>query len=296
MKVLIAGAGGQVGREFEALASRYPDLSLTGFDRDVFDITSPASIQEVCDREQPGVLINAAAYTAVDAAESDADECARVNAAGPEALAQEAASRRIPLFHISTDYVFSGELDRPYREDDRTAPTGVYGATKLAGEEGVRSVLDEHLILRVSWVFGQHGNNFVKTMLRLARERKELRVVADQVGRPTPAAAIAEVLLEAAERVRSKRPIEAGTYHFGGDLPISWHGFAEAIFEEARRHTSLAVERVAAITTEEYPTPARRPANSVLDCSLYESTFEAPLPSWREALASWLPGEIQRTG
>lgn len=292
MKVLVAGAGGQVGQEFASSATEFPDLSVVGFDRDAMDITSAAAIRDICDREQPNLLINAAAYTAVDAAEGDVEQCTRINEHGPRALAQEAARRRIPLFHISTDYVFSGDLDRPYREDDAPGPTGVYGVTKLAGEEAIRSALDDHLILRVSWVFGRHGKNFVKTMLRLAREREELRVVADQVGRPTPATAIARSLLVAADRHRSGRPIASGTYHFGGDTPVSWHEFAEAIVEQARNVVALPVERVVGITTAEFPTPARRPSNSVLDCSRYEAAWEAPLPSWREALSGVIGDEL----
>ncbi|HXH03636.1 MAG TPA: dTDP-4-dehydrorhamnose reductase [Candidatus Competibacteraceae bacterium] len=285
MRLLLTGANGQVGWEIARRAAAY-GLMLDARDRAGLDITdAPAVARAVAGAD---LVINAAAYTAVDRAEQDEAAAFAVNCDGPALLAAACAERGIPLFQLSTDYVFDGTKPGPWQEDDPAAPLGVYGQSKWQGEQAVRARLARHLILRVSWVFGRHGHNFVKTMLRLAREREELRVVADQVGRPTCAADIAAVLLELARRHAAGSDLAWGTYHYGGEPAVSWHEFACAIVAEGRAREPLAVQRVVAIGSADYPTPARRPANSVLDCSRLAATFGiAPRP-WLSGLRRML--------
>jgi dTDP-4-dehydrorhamnose reductase len=227
-------------------------------------------------------VINAAAYTAVDRAEAEEDLAARVNAEAPGLIAQACAARRIPLVHISTDYVFDGSGTAPRAPGAAPAPLGAYGRTKLAGEDAVRAAAGPHAILRASWVFSPHGANFVKTMLRLSETREELTIVSDQVGGPTPAAAIAAACLTVAEALRTDQSL-AGTYHFAGAPEVSWADFARAIFAEAGRAVT-----VTDIPTAEYPTPARRPLNSRLDCTATEAAFGLPRPDWRDGLRATL--------
>ncbi len=289
MKLLVLGAGGQVGRELCRLA--WPaGYTLAAFARDGVDITSREAVFAAVARERPDIAINAAAYTAVDRAESEPDLAWAGNCTGPGNLAAACHEAAIPLIHISTDYVFDGTKTGAYREDDPVRPLGVYGASKEAGERAVRDALARHVILRTAWVYSAHGNNFVKTMLRLGAERPVLRVVADQTGSPTSAADIAAAIGTVVQRLAAGNT-NWGTYHFTGGGAVTWHGFAEAIFELAAR--SNATGRgpppvVEAITTAEYPTPARRPANSVLDCTRIAEAFGiVPLP-WRAALAEVL--------
>lgn len=286
MKVLVVGAGGQVGRDLIEGGREFPELEIVGVDRQQLDITDGEAVERAYDQVNPAIVINAAAYTAVDKAETDVVAATQVNAHGPRVLADAAVERSIPVLHISTDYVFSGRESPPsqYREQDAVGPTGTYGETKLLGEVALREALPQHLILRVSWVFGRYGHNFVKTMVRLARERAELRIVADQHGRPTPARAIARALLDLADRYRRDGSLVWGTYHFAGDPPTTWHAFAEEIIAIARTRTDLAVKSVVPITTAEFPTPAERPKNSVLDCTLYRDWIGGELPDWRPAL------------
>jgi dTDP-4-dehydrorhamnose reductase len=228
-------------------------------------------------RERPDMVINAAAYTAVDRAESEPDAAWAANCTGPAQLAAGCREAAIPLIHISTDYVFDGSKQGPYREDDPVNPLGVYGRSKEAGDRALREALAEHVILRTAWVYSAHGHNFVKTMLRLAGERPVLRVVADQTGSPTSAADIVVRRLAAGEG-------RWGTFHFTGGGAVTWHGFAEAIFELAAPWRGPP-PRVEAITTADYPTPARRPTNSVLDCRLIADAFGIVPRPWSEALA-----------
>ena len=286
MKILVTGAHGQVGWELTR-RGKNRGFAVEATDVEVFDITDARAVEEqVC---VPGLalVINCAAYTAVDRAESEPELALAVNRNGPACLAAACGKARIPLIHISTDYVFDGSKEGPYRETDPVAPLGVYGRSKAEGEREVRSRLREHIILRTSWVYGIHGQNFVKTMLRLGQERRVLRVVNDQQGCPTNAADLAEVILAIAGRC-DRNPW--GTYHYSGKGVTTWHGFAEAIFTEARKYTSLPVERVEPIPSAEYPTPAKRPANSVLDCSLFTSTFGIEPRPWRESLAEVIHG------
>jgi dTDP-4-dehydrorhamnose reductase len=281
MRVLVLGAGGQVGRELRRLP--WPaDTKLVAFDRFGLDITRREAVFATVAGERPDIVVNAAAYTAVDRAESERDAAWAANCAGPANIAAGCREAGIPLIHISTDYVFDGTKIGPYREDDPVNPLGVYGASKEAGERAVREGLREHVILRTAWVYSAHGHNFVKTMLRLAGERPVLRVVADQTGSPTSAADVAGAIAVIARRVTDGNTAW-GTYHFVGAGVVTWHGFAEAIFELAARWRGPP-PHVEAITTADYPTPARRPANSVLDCSRIAAAFAIEPRPWRSAL------------
>lgn len=271
--ILVFGKTGQVARE---LARLLPDADFVGRDR--ADLTDPAACAKLLEQAAPTAVINAAAYTAVDRAETDAETARLVNAAAPAAMAQTAAALRIPFLHVSTDYVFDGSGEAPWREGDGTGPLGVYGLTKLQGEQGVAASGGQYAILRTSWVFSAHGANFVKTMLRLGREREDLSIVADQIGGPTPAAAIAAALVQMAGRMGTD-PAAGGIYHFAGSPDTSWAGFAREIFGQA----GLAC-RVHDIATADYPTPARRPQNSRLDCSLISRDFNISRPDWRKGM------------
>ncbi|VXB84082.1 dTDP-4-dehydrorhamnose reductase subunit, NAD(P)-binding, of dTDP-L-rhamnose synthase [Pseudomonas sp. 8AS] len=283
MRVLITGAHGQVGHELMRCAPA--GFELVGLGSAELDIANAGQVAEVVARVQPQLIINAAAYTAVDKAESDAARAFAVNRDGVAHLACAAERLAIPLLHISTDYVFAGDAAKPYRESDPTGPTGVYGASKLAGEQALAEQCSRYLILRTSWVFGAHGNNFAKTMLRLGRERDSLAVVADQHGGPTAALAIAKMLWRLAERYRSNGTLPWGVYHYSGAPACSWHEFAEAIFQQALEQGLLPrVPSMQGITTADYPTPARRPAWSVLDGSRLLNTFGIEQPDWRADL------------
>lgn len=282
MKLLVLGAGGQVGRELCRLA--WPDgWEIAAFDRQGLDITEREAVFAGVARERPDIVVNAAAYTAVDRAESEREAAWAGNCTGPANLAAACRDAAIPLIHISTDYVFDGTKSGPYREDDPVAPLGAYGASKEAGERVVRDALAEHVILRTAWVYSAHGHNFVKTMLRLASERPALRVVADQIGSPTSAVDIAAAIGAIVGQLGTGNR-RWGTYHFVGGGAVSWHGFAEAIFALAEpwRGRPPLVE---AIATADYPTPARRPANSLLDCTKIGGAFGIVPRPWREALA-----------
>ena len=289
MTVLLFGGNGQVGHELRRSLRALGDVVVTtrsgqlpeGARCEVADFDCPDSLAALVQRVAPAIVVNAAAYTAVDKAEDDVDAAFRTNAEAPGVLARACALRDIPFVHYSTDYVFDGQGSRPYREDDPTAPLGVYGASKLAGEDAVRSVGGRHLILRTAWVYGQHGHNFMKTMLRLGAERDELRVVADQVGTPTPAALIADVTTE----LLGLRDAPSGTFHLTPRGETSWHGFAEAILEEAlARGLIPRAPKVIPIATSDYPTRARRPGYSRLDIGRLEQVLGRALPEWRTGL------------
>jgi len=274
MRALVFGKTGQVARE---LARRLPDARFLG--RDQADLMDPAACAAAVLASDAEVVINAAAWTAVDKAEAEEAAATVVNGHAPAAMARAAAQRRVPFLHISTDYVFDGAGDAPFQPWHPTAPLGAYGRSKLAGEIGVRAAGGQHLILRTSWVFSAHGANFVKTMLRLGAERDVVRVVADQIGGPTPAAAIAEALIVAAGALQGGA--SGGTHHFSGAPDASWADFARAIMAEAGRPA-----RVEDIATADYPTPAQRPRNSRLDCAAFEASFGVSRPDWRQGLHS----------
>ena len=278
--ILVTGGAGQVATE---LAAR-DDGRLVRVGRPEFDFDQPETIGATFDRVQPTLVVNAAAWTAVDAAEKEVEAAYRANRDGPAALARLCARDDVPLIHISTDYVFDGAKETPYVEDDPTGPTGVYGASKLAGELAVLDSGAKAAILRTAWVYNATGKNFVKTMLNVAQKMNTLRVVDDQFGCPTNAGDLADAILAVADRMAAGwNPAYGGIFHATGAGSTSWHGFAEAIFAEAARH-GRPKPTVNAIPTSEYPTPAKRPANSRLDCSKLAQVFGVRLPEWQPSL------------
>lgn len=294
MKLLIAGGEGQVGREFPLLADT--TLDIVTCNRATLDITDPVSVRAALTQYQPDALVNAAAYTAVDKAESEADTAFAINATGAATLATAARDAGIPLLHISTDYVFDG--DKPpmlaYSETDACAPQSVYGHSKRAGEQAVLAHYPENsLILRTSWVFGRFGNNFAKTMLRLGGEREEVRVVADQWGGPTYAADIARCLVLAA-RAMHAGTLTPGIYHYSGQPFCNWHAFAQAIFHCAAQHGLRTPQRVLPIASHEYPVAAKRPANSSLDSQRLCRTLGIAPSDWAAGLQQLLIWHTQQ--
>jgi dTDP-4-dehydrorhamnose reductase len=288
MTILLTGAGGQVGREIQRQAKR-AGIPMVPMPRGRLDITDADAVRRVVREARPGIIVNAAAYTAVDKAEDEPELAFRVNRDGAANLAQAAATAGIPLIQLSTDYVFDGTGPRPYLETDTASPIGAYGNSKWEGEEAVRRHLPQHLIVRVSWVFGVYGHNFVKTMLRLARERDTLRVVADQTGGPTYAGHIADLLLHLCHKIKAEGDADWGTYHFCGTPVTSWHAFAEAIVRSGRRCGRIDHPvTVDALTTADYPTRARRPANSALDCRKLEAAFGLAPQPWQKGLDDML--------
>lgn len=290
MRVLVLGATGQVGTELRALDGRAPDgspLNIVVPPRDRADLTHADAVAAVVVEAGCEAVINAAAYTAVDHAEDDAGAAFAVNRDGPRHIAEACARAGLPLVHLSTDYVFDGTRAGAYREDDAVAPLNVYGASKLAGERAVAATLPRHAILRTSWVFAAHGRNFVRTMLRLGDERDHLRVVADQTGCPTAAADIAAATVSVARRlVDGEDPALWGVFHYTSAEATTWYGFAAAIFAERERLTGRPAPRLEAIATADFPTPARRPVNSVLDGRRLWERHGIPQPDWRRSLAA----------
>ena len=293
MKILLLGGNGQVGGELRRSLAPLGDVVATtrsgtledGARCERADFDAPGSLPGLIERIAPDIVVNAAAHTAVDRAESEPDVAFRANAEAPKAIAEACARGGIRLVHYSTDYVFDGRGTRPYREDDPTTPASVYGASKLAGEEAIRASGASHLILRTAWVYAAHGRNFLRTMLRLAGERDELRVVADQSGTPTSAALIAGVTAQ----MLVQQFVRSGTWHLTATGATSWHGFAEAIVQGAHARGLIArMPRVSPIATADYPTPATRPAYSVLDCSALQRDFGIELPAWQDGLARTL--------
>lgn len=274
MKYLVFGLNGQLARELQ----RQGEGAIKALSRQEADLSDPAACAAAIATNDVDAVINAAAYTAVDRAEEEEALAQRINADAPGAMARAAASRGLPFVHISTDYVFDGGGTAPFKVTDATDPLGAYGRTKLAGEEAVRAAGGVHAIFRTSWVVSSHGNNFVKTMLRLGSERDTLNIVADQIGGPTPAAGIARACFAAVPQLRDD-PDKSGTYHLSGGPDVSWAGFARAIFERA------GIEcKVSEIPSSAYPTPAKRPLNSRLDNSLTKQVFGLERPDWRAEL------------
>lgn len=289
MRILLLGGTGQVGTELRRSLAPLGELVITTRDGTLPD-GAPAVALDLSDLDgiapllasiRPDVVVNATAYTAVDRAENESAMAFRVNAQAPGHLAAACAAHGATLVHYSTDYVFDGTATRPYREDDPTSALGVYGASKLAGEEAIRGSGARHLILRTAWVYATHGQNFLRTMLRVGAGRDELRVVADQVGSPTPAWLIADVTAA----ILARGIVQSGIRNLVTAGQTSWCGFAEAIFEQSLLAGLIdRVPRVVPITTADYPTPARRPAYSVLDTSLLQAEYDLVLPGWRQAL------------
>lgn len=286
-KVLVTGAKGQVGSEIVKTVPA--GFTVIGLASNELDITNQQQVTAVIAQYKPDLIINAAAYTAVDKAESDSDNAYAINQQAVAWLAQAAKQADIPFFHISTDYVFDGESTTPYKETDPVNPQSVYGMSKLAGEQVLAATHNKHIILRTSWVFGAEGNNFVKTMLRLGKERDELSVVADQHGCPTSARSIAEVLWQLAEKYMSERALPWGIYHFSNSPACTWYEFAVEIFQQAKERGLLEnIPSVKSITSEDYPTPAKRPAWSVLDCNKIEFLLDKKVALWESELLSAL--------
>jgi dTDP-4-dehydrorhamnose reductase len=281
MKILIVGQHGQVSRELQRRLGVVGELIVLG--RDQLDLTLPDQIRQQVQHVRPDVIINAAAHTAVDLAESEPQAAFAINAIAPGILAQEALSLGIPLIHYSTDYVFDGTKVGPYNEEDRPNPLGVYGKSKLAGERAITDVQGKHLILRTSWVYSAHGRNFLLTMQRLMQEKPELRIVADQIGAPTWAGTIAQSTLALIERWQRDEAAPWGTYHLSAQGETSWFGFAQAIGEALRKQGKTCAELLP-IPSSEYPTPATRPLNSRLDCSRLQHEWGVRQPDWRTAL------------
>lgn len=279
MKLLVFGQTGQVARELARRAP--PDVTLRTLGRQDADLSVPQACAAVIAEAAVDAVINAAAWTAVDQAETQEAAATVVNAAAPTAMARAAAARGLPILHLSTDYVFDGAGETPFAPDHPTAPLNAYGRSKLAGERGIRDSGARHLILRTSWVVSAHGNNFVRTMLRLGRERAGLDVVADQVGGPTPAAAIADALFTGARALLEGA--QGGTHHFAGAPDVSWADFARAIMAAAGLPCIIRD-----IPTSAYPTPARRPASSRLDCASLARAFGVARPDWRDGLAAMI--------
>ncbi len=286
--VLVTGVSGQVGG---ALLNLLGEQAVAA-PRAKFDLAKPETLTARLDKIDPAVVINAAAYTAVDQAESDAETAFTVNAASPGVIAQWCAARDIPFVHFSTDYVFAGDGTRPWQETDAVAPLNVYGASKLRGEQAIAQAGGRWLIFRTSWVYDAHGKNFFTTMLRLGRERESLRVVNDQHGAPTYAPHLAEASLSALENALPQPNFPSGIYHLAHAGATTWDEFAQSIFQAARElGVQLSVKNVEGIATKDYPTPARRPANSRLATDKAQDKLKVSLPPWQaglgECLAQW---------
>lgn len=283
MKILLLGKTGQVGGALtpllRQLAGSNADEAVVTLGRADVDLSDAAALAQAVQRVQPSLIVNAAAHTAVDRAETEPDIAFAINAIAPGVLAQQAAKLNALLVHYSTDYVFDGSQRTPYRESDPTHPLGVYGESKLAGEQAVQDSGCRHLLLRTSWVYDSTGRNFLTTMLRLAKQHGKLRVVGDQHGSPTSAAMIAEASLQLIRSMLNQPAMQGGLYHLTSQGHTTWHGFAQAIMHKAG--LDIPIE---AITTADYPTPAKRPAYSVLDSSKLQREFNYRLPDWQQAL------------
>jgi dTDP-4-dehydrorhamnose reductase len=288
LRILVTGSNGQLGRELEQQGPTN-DAAIIGIDIDTLDITDTKAVEAYFNTLDVSLVINAAAYTAVDAAETHADMAFAVNRDGPGNLARACNARSIPLIHISTDYVFDGQKKGAYQTDDPPSPVGVYAKSKAEGEGVVIKQTKEHIIVRTAWLYGIHGKNFVKTMLKLGRQREHLQVVNDQYGCPTNAADLAATLLDIARRVIDPAGFDSwGIYHYCGKGETTWFGFAKKIFEIASAYEALAVRQVLPISSNDYPTPAARPANSVLNCDKTERIFSTICAPWEKSLEHML--------
>ncbi|PKH12447.1 dTDP-4-dehydrorhamnose reductase [Pseudomonas sp. 43NM1] len=285
MKILINGQHGQVSQELQRHLSHLGELVVLG--REQLDLAQPEQIRQQVQRIRPDLIINAAAHTAVDQAESEPQLAFAINASAPGILAEQALELGVPLIHYSTDYVFDGSKPAPYTEDDAPNPLGVYGKSKLAGEQAISAVQGQHLILRTSWVYSTHGRNFLLTMQRLLQEKPEMRIVADQIGAPTWAGTIARSTLALIERWQSGNAGAWGTYHLTAQGETSWFGFAQAI-GEALREQGKPCANLLPIPSSDYPTPAARPLNSRLDCSRLQREWGVSQADWQTALRECL--------
>ncbi len=284
MRVLVIGSNGQVGRCLVEQLQFDAEVELLAVDKNDVDITKQSAVSEVVESFLPSAIINAAAYTAVDLAEDSVELAYAVNCDGPMHLAVAAKKVDAVLLHISTDYVFSGKQQTPYLESDETKPTSIYGKSKLAGELAVAEACEKHITLRTAWVFGEHGNNFVKTMLKLGESHDSLSVVGDQIGGPTYAGDIAKVLILLAHKLHENE-IDSGTYHYSGKPHVSWYEFAQHIFLQAKRQGVLqSVPELTEVTTEEYKTKATRPKYSKLNVDKLTNALGIDVSNWQSAL------------
>lgn len=287
MRALITGCHGQVGYCLTQQLADDENTIVLALDKGHLDITNQDVVNTVVAEFQPSIIINAAAYTAVDKAEEEVELSYAINCDGPNYLAQAAQSVGAAILHISTDYVFDGNKTGEYVESDTANPQGVYGESKLAGEIAVANACDKHIILRTAWVFGENGNNFVKTMLRLSAIRNELNIVGDQFGGPTYAGDIAHALIQIAKRITNGQAVEYGVYHYSGLPHVSWYEFAESIFDIAIKQGVMTQKPVVtSITTGQYPTPAKRPGNSKLNTNKISSVFSIKASDWQAALSN----------
>lgn len=288
-KILLTGVNGQVGHALQQKLSHYQVFALN---REQLDLSDKDAIRRVVQAVKPDLIINPAAYTAVDKAESEPDLAYAINAIAPQILAEEATKLNAALIHFSTDYVYDGSKKVDYVETDAVNPLSIYGKSKLAGEKAIEAVNLPHLILRTSWVYGAYGKNFLKTIIRLAGERENLRIVADQFGAPTSSESIADAVTELLNAWQPGQESQTGVYHFTNQGRTSWHGFSREIVREYNRLAAIKnwnllkaeVENIEAITTADYPTPAARPANSTLSNHKLQQTFDVMLPSWEQGL------------
>ena len=297
-RILLVGKDGQVGTELQRTLA--PLGPITAVDRDTCDLTRPEQVRATVRAAAPQVIINVAAHTAVDQAESEPELAFALNADGPGLLAEEAKRCGAALIHYSTDYVFDGSKREPYVESDEVNPLGVYGRSKLAGEQAVAAAGIPHMILRTSWVYGLHGRNFLLTMMRLAREKPELRVVADQYGVPNWSAALARATADIVRIAAGRRPHiqdaigeASGVFHLTSTGRVSWHGFACAIIDALSARGLVPAVPVQPISTAQYPTPAARPTNSVLDGTKLRTIWDTTLPAWQDCLAECLDGLVR---
>ena len=289
MKILITGAKGQVGTELltEAKARGH---KVHGFGSRELDISNSEQVSSTVQTINPDVIINAAAYTAVDKAETEHEIAYAVNSQGSENLAKACKEQKIPLLHISTDYVYDGEKQSPYKETDQPRPTGVYGASKLSGDQQIEKIWHKHIIIRVSWVFGENGNNFVKTMLKLAEQRHELSIVDDQYGAPTSAKAISNSLLDILESEQFNQPqCPWGTYNLESNPGVTWFAFAKEVFQQANQSGLInKAIKLNPIPSSDFPTPVKRPANSKLDGKKIQQYFGISPADWKKDLTEVL--------
>ncbi len=282
-RVLVTGTQGQLARALLQCGASDPNIEIIALGRPELDLEKPECIAAAVSGVRPDLVVNAAAYTAVDKAESEPEKAYAINRDGAAAIANSAQTLGVPLIHLSTDYVYSGNKIEPYVESDATGPLGIYGASKLAGEIAVVAACPSAIILRTAWVYSPFGNNFVKTMIRLGREKPILKVVADQLGNPTSALDISRAILFMAPHIHGK----SGIFHLAGTGCCSWHEFACEIFEQCKFYPG-SWPKVEAIGTADYPTPAKRPSNSKLDTSLFQNTFGHRLPFWQTGLRETL--------
>lgn len=284
MNILLLGKSGMMGGDL-LVCLENSGFSITRIGHNELNFEFPLKIPSTIAKLGPDAVVNCAAYTAVDLAEKEPSKAFTINRDAPKALAIVCHDLKIPLVHISTDYVFNGKLERPYTEEDPPSPISTYGKSKWEGERAIRDILENHIIVRTSWLYSKRGKNFVKTILQLAHQKSELRIVNDQFGSPTWTKDLAEAVATILRQISlDSKKVIWGTYHYCGKGETTWHGFAQAIVEEASRYETLRTSRIVPISTREYPTPAERPKYSTLDCRKIEENFGVNIKPWRESL------------